>query len=181
MGPVQGSVKFLQADPEFAISEDQAPDATFSHKGKRGLESKDIVSSMTYIIEDLYDELANEKAAEEKSQAEYEAEHKTAQDLVDDLEEKKVTLEGIIAKRNEERDKEIKDLNSNDADREEEHKYEASIKPDCDWILKAFDQRATARAAEMDGLASAKEFLAGKTALIEKSKKFDDGALRNLN
>merc|ERR1712187_991098 len=83
MGPVQGSVKLLQADPEFEISEDQAPDATFSHKGSRGLESKDIVSLMTYIIEDLHDELSNEKDAEAKSQAEFEDEMQTAQELLD--------------------------------------------------------------------------------------------------
>merc|ERR1712187_78118 len=83
MGPIQGSVKMLQADPEFEISEDQAPDATFSHKGSRGLESKDIVSLMTYIIEDLHDELSNEKDAEAKSQAEFEDEMQTAQELLD--------------------------------------------------------------------------------------------------
>ena len=62
---------------------------------------KGIVSLFDYIIEDLADELANEKKAEAKSQEEYEAEMATAQKLVDDLEEKKVTLEGIIAKRKE--------------------------------------------------------------------------------
>merc|ERR1711933_648329 len=104
LGPVQGSVKLLQKvgeDPVFEISEDQAPDATFTNKGSRKLESKDIVSLMTYIIEDLNDELKNEKAAEAKSQEEYEAEMATAQKLVDDLTAKKVRLEEVIAKRKE--------------------------------------------------------------------------------
>merc|ERR1719242_1796102 len=38
MGPIQGGVKDLtlqQEDPEFTISADQAPEAVFSHKGKR--------------------------------------------------------------------------------------------------------------------------------------------------
>merc|ERR1712137_524944 len=85
MGKIQGSVKLLQEDPEFAVSEDQAPDATFSSKGSRKGESKGIVSMMTYIIEDLNDELSNEKKAEAKSQTEYEEEMETAQKLVDDL------------------------------------------------------------------------------------------------
>jgi len=58
---------------------------------------------MSYIIEDLTDELANEKKAEAKSQEEYEEEMATAQKLLDDLKEKKVTLEGIIAKRKEDK------------------------------------------------------------------------------
>merc|ERR1719460_3167654 len=180
MGPIQGSVKLLQEEPAFERSADDAPDATFTKKGNNKVQGKGIVSLFDYIIEDLEDELANEKKAEAKSQEEYEAEMATAQKLVDDLEEKKVTLEGIIAKRKEAKEEENKDMKENNKDRDAELKYEAKIKPDCDWILKAFDQRAAARAAEMSGLESAKEFLAGKTALLEKSAKFDDAQLPNL-
>merc|ERR1719506_1915136 len=181
MGPIQGSAKgLLQEEPEFERSADDAPDATFSKKGNNKVAGKGIVSLFDYIIEDLADELANEKKAEAKSQEEYEAEMATAQKLVDDLKEKKVTLEGIIAKRKEAKEEENKDMKANNKDRDAELKYEAKIKPDCDWILKAFDQRADARAAEMDGLTTAKEFLAGKTALLEKSAKFDDAQLPSL-
>merc|ERR1719375_1369308 len=181
MGPIQGSAKgLLQAEPEFERSADDAPDATFTNKGSNKLEGKGIVSLFDYIIEDLQDELANEKKAEAKSQEEYEAEMATAQKLVDDLEEKKVTLEGIIAKRKEDKEEENKDMKANNKDRDAELACESKIKPDCDWILKAFDQRADARAAEMSGLESAKEFLAGKTALLEESAKFDDAQLSGL-
>merc|ERR1712048_1546378 len=48
MGPIQGSVKgqFLQQKP-FDVSEDQAPDATFSHKGSRKNESKGVIQLMS--------------------------------------------------------------------------------------------------------------------------------------
>jgi hypothetical protein len=180
LGPVQGSVKLLQEDPEFAISEDQAPDATFSHKGSRKLESKDIVSLMTYIIEDLQDELAEEKEIEAKAQAEYEAEMAAAQKLVDDLTAKKVHLEETIAKRKEDKEEETQDMKENTRDRDSEVDYKAKIKPDCDWILKAFDERATARAAEMSGLTQAKEYLAGQVTLLSKPKNFDDGKLASI-
>merc|ERR1719316_1580191 len=153
MGPIQGGAKdALVQEPEFERSADDAPDATFSKKGSNKLEGKGIVSLFDYIIEDLNDELANEKKAEAKSQEEYEAEMATAQKLVDDLTEKKVTLEGIIAKRKEDKEEENKDMKANNKDRDAELAYQSKITPDCDWILKAFDQRATARAAEMDGL-----------------------------
>merc|ERR1719364_43029 len=113
MGPIQGSVKLLQEEPAFERSADDAPDATFSKKGNNKVQGKGIVSLFDYIIEDLEDELANEKKAEAKSQEEYEAEMATAQKLVDDLEEKKVTLETIISKRQTDRTAEIKDLKSN--------------------------------------------------------------------
>merc|ERR1719313_2074978 len=167
MGKIQGSVKLLQEDPVFAISEDQAPDATFSKKGNRKLESKDIVSIMTYIIQDLENEIKNEVAAEEKAQAEYEEEMATAQKLVDESEAKKVHLEEMIAKRESEKKDEIHDMKENNEDRDSELAYKAKIKPDCDWILKAFDERAAARAAEADGLTAAKEYLAGQVTLVE--------------
>jgi hypothetical protein len=181
MGPIQGSATgLLQEEPVFERSEDDAPDASFSSKGNNKLKSKGIISLFDYIIEDLADELANEKKAEAKSQAEYEAEMATAEKLEEDLKEKKVTLEGIISKRNDDKVEENKDMKENNKDRDAELKYESKIKPDCDWIMKAFDQRADARAAEMDGLTTAKEFLAGKTALLEKSTKFDDSKFSNM-
>jgi len=180
MGKIQGSVKLLQEEPVFERSADDAPDATFSKHGNNKVMGKGIVSLFDYIIEDLADELANGKTSEAKSQQEFEDEMATAQKLLDDLKEKKVTLEGIIAKRKEDKEEENKDMKENNKDRDAELAYQAKITPDCDWIIKAFDGRADARAAEMDGLTTAKEFLAGKTALIEKSKKFDDSALRQI-
>merc|ERR1719487_1832148 len=170
-GPIQGSVNdALLQEPEFTRSADDAPDATFGGKGNNKLKSKGILSLFDYIIEDLEDELANEKKAEAKSQEEFEAEMATAQKLLDDLKEKKVTLETIISKRKEDKEEENKDMKENNKDRDAELAYQDKITPDCDWILKAFDSRADARAAEMNGLSTAKEFLAGKTALLEQSK-----------
>merc|ERR1719217_1567233 len=182
MGPIQGSVKgaFNQEEPVFERSEDDAPDASFTKKGSNKNASKNIISLFDYIIEDLADELSNEKKAEEKSQAEYESERDTAQKLVDDLKEKVVTLENIIAKRQESKKEENTDMKENNKDRDAELAYKAKITPDCDWILKAFDQRADARAAEMNGLTTAKEFLAGKVALLSKSTKFDDATLPSI-
>merc|ERR1719327_1882003 len=183
MGPIQGSVKgaLLQEEPVFERSADDAPDATFSNKGNNKNASKNILSLFDYIIEDLYDEISNGKKAEAKSQEEFEKELDTSEALWDELDNKRVTLEGIIAKRKEDKKEENLDMKENNKDRDAELKYQAKIKPDCDWILKAFDQRATARAAEMDGLETAKEFLAGKTALVQKStNNVDDRALSSI-
>merc|ERR1719335_2091400 len=138
MGPIQGNGRgnLLQEEPVFERSADDAPDATFSDKGNNKNASKNILSLFAYIIEDLYDELSNEKKAEAKSQQEYEEEKASADKLVADLKEKIVTLEGIIAKRNEDKKEEHKDMKENNKDRDAELKYQAKIKPDCDWILK---------------------------------------------
>merc|ERR1719263_931543 len=104
----------------------------------------------------------------------------TAEKLKKDLEAKVVTLDDLISKRGADKEEEGVDKDENSADKKAEEDYEAGIKPDCDWIIGAFDKRATARAAEMNGLTTAKEFLAGQSALLEKSRKigsFDDSVL----
>merc|ERR1719272_1632581 len=161
-----GSVKFLQ-EPVFERSEDDAPDATFSHKGGRKLQSKNIISLLTYIIEDLGDEIANGKKGEAQSQLEYEEEVATADTLLKDLTAKKVTLTDIISKRNSDKEEENKDMRANNGDRTSELNYQKKINPDCDWIVGAFDKRAAARDAEANGLTTAKEFLAGQAALVQ--------------
>merc|ERR1719401_98080 len=153
MGPIQGSVKgasFAQ-EPEFEVSADQAPDADFSGKGKRKHESKGIVQMMTMIIEDLNDEIKNGMKAEEAAQLTYEEQMKAAEALKEDLVAKKISLEEAIAKREEDKTDEEKDKSENEAELDDELKYKADIKPDCDWIIGAFTKRATARAAAAAG------------------------------
>merc|ERR1719510_1684260 len=185
MGPIQGGVKdaFMQEDPEFAISEDQAPEAVFSSKGKRKNETKDIVSIMTMLIEDVADEIKNAMKAEEEATLAWEAQMATAEKLKKELITKKVNLEVMIAKKQDELKDEEADKKKNEGDLKDEEDYKASIKPDCDWILKAFAERAKKRAAEMDGLVGAKEYLVGyKPSMIERgaTKVFDDQSLPGL-
>merc|ERR1712203_766761 len=185
MGPVQAGVKdaFMQEDPEFAISEDQAPEAVFSNKGKRKDQSKGIVSIMTMLIEDVADEIKNAMKAEEEAQLAYEEQMATAKKLREKLVTKKVNLEVQIAKKGEELEAEKADKKKNEGDLKDEQDYKASIKTDCDWILKAFVGRAEKRAAELDGLTGAKEYLVGyKPSLLEKraTQAFDDKKLAGL-
>jgi len=182
MGPVQGSVKFFAEEPAFEKSKDQAPEAKFSGKGSNKNQSKGIVSMLTMIIEDLVDEVKNGVKDEVSAQTEYEKAMDTAKKLRKSLVDKKVNIETAIAKRNKEKTEENKDMESNIKDKDAELKYKGEIKPDCDWILKYFEGRAAARSAEMNGLRSAKEFLAGKVpqALLEQKVTFDDDVLPSV-
>jgi len=185
MGEIQGSVKLLQQEPAFERSEDDAPDASFSKKGHRKNQSKNILSLLSYIIEDLQDEIKSGRKMEVQSQTEFEEEMQTSDALLKDLRAKVVTLNDILAKRNTDKEEENKDMKANNGDKDSELKYEKKIQPDCDWIIGAFTKRADARAAEMNGLTTAKEFLAGQSALLEKTgkvekKAFDDNVLPSI-
>jgi len=182
MGEIQGSSQgFLQAGPDFEVSEDQAPDADFASKDSHKGQSKGIVSLMTMFIEDLQDEVSNGIKNEGLSQMEFEKALKTAQDLESDLKDKKVNLEDIIAKRNKSKGEEHDDKDDNNDDLQDEVDFKGRIQKDCDWILGAFEGRAAGRAQEQSGLEAAKAHLAGaagSASLTQTShKKFDDNAL----
>jgi len=184
MGPIQGSVKALALaqQPEFDISADQAPDAQFSGSGKRATQSKDIVSMLTMIIEDINDEIKNDMKAEEDAQVEYEGMMKEADALLKSLGEKKTSLENAIAQRRLERTDEETDRTNNKNDLQDEIDYKASITDDCDFIIRTFSARASARTAEFEGLEAAKEYLVGATTpapgLLQKARNsYDDEAL----
>mmetsp|Transcript_91766 Transcript_91766/g.186837 ORF Transcript_91766/g.186837 Transcript_91766/m.186837 type:complete len:645 (+) Transcript_91766:3-1937(+) len=164
MGSLQGSVKgldLLQAEPEFQVSPEDAPEAEFSGKGHRKYESKGILSLLANIIEDLEGEVASAQRAEAKAQLAWEAEDKAAKASLDALEAHRVDLVVTLARLAEEKTQELKTLDGIKTDIQGEVDYRKSIKPDCDWIIGAFDERRTKRRAEMDGLTQAKEFLAG--------------------
>merc|ERR1719217_1909160 len=170
MGPIQGSMKLLQG-PEFEKSEFQAPDATFSDKGARKNESKGIVSILTMLIEDLKAEISNGIKDEASSQVEFEKDVAAAKKLIEDLSIKKENLETDKAKTMKKQEHEEEDKATNEktlATNEEYLQGPKGIKPDCDWLLGAFDERRTKRNAEVDGLVTAKEYLTGaKPSMIQ--------------
>jgi len=183
MGKIQGSVKSLalvQQGPDFEVSGDQAPEAVFSGKGKRKDESKGIVQIMTMLIEDLNDEIKNDMQAEETAQLKYEKLIDEANALREKLVTKKVGLDDAISKRRDERQAEEDDKKANEDDLADEVNYKKSITDDCDFIIRTFEKRASARTAEMEGLAGAKEYLVGATpapALMQQAGSFDAEAL----
>jgi len=168
-------------EPVFEKSADQAPDADFSGKGSRKGEAKGIVSILSMVIEDLQDEVANGMKAEASTQLEFEKMLSSAETLQSDLETKKDNLEQSISNLGEEKTDENKAMEGNNEDLKDEKDYKAKIQPDCDWIVKAFSGRASARDAEMGGLETAKEYLVGAGgSLVQKRATFDDAAFSRI-
>merc|ERR1719198_875943 len=140
----EGRLALLQRDrdagaqpegPEFAVSEEQAPEVKFSGKGKRKGQAKGILAIMTDIIEDLKGEIGLGKKQEEAAQLEHEKQVAAAHALIESLGEKKVNLETDIENKKESKLEEEEAKTQNEADLKEEQEYLKSIKPDCDWII----------------------------------------------
>jgi hypothetical protein len=143
------------------MHEEPAPEAKFSDKGNRKTETKGVTSFLEVIIEDLHHEVANAVKAEEENQLNHEAQVAAAEQVVKDLVSKITDLEGTIADTTEQQKDEETLKGENEASLGTEEQTEADIKPDCDWIKENIKPRATKRAAEVEGLVGAKQYLAG--------------------
>ncbi|CAK0909113.1 unnamed protein product, partial [Prorocentrum cordatum] len=90
------------------------------------------------------------------AQLAYEEQMHAARVMIAQNEAKIVFLEGVIAKTEQEKADEIELMNQNSALLTDEETYLHGILPDCQWVFKAFFERADKRAAEMEGLTTAK-------------------------
>jgi len=182
LGPYQGNVADLTLfQKPFNVSEDQAPDTPFAHKGSRQHESKGVLQILTMLIEDLRDEISNEMKIEAEAQKAYENQKKVTLELRGRLVDKKTNLKDTIDLEIKQQSDENSDMETNHKGKDDELAYEKQIKPDCDWIIGAFKKREIARNSEMNGLVAAKEYLAGyqSSALLQKSS-FDDEVLSKI-
>jgi len=160
-GKLEDTRHTLLQQPEFAVSEDQAPEAKFSDKGKHSGSSKGVVSLLTMIKEDLQREVKNGVDSEKASQTSFEKAKASAEELVRTLTDKKTNLESERA----DTDAKITSTTEYKASKSDESTGVQTeldeMKPNCDWILGAFEKRADHRKAEREGLEQAKSILSG--------------------
>jgi hypothetical protein len=154
-------VKATKKQPVFEVSEDQAPDATFSSGDAHAGASKGIVLLLTQIKEDLENEVVLADKGEDKAVAEFLDMNITTTKQLAVYDKTVVDLRDAISKN----DGDIVIYESTKTDTEGQHtatvNYLDRIKPNCDWIMGAFEKRAEARAKEEEGLFQAKSMLAG--------------------
>merc|ERR1719152_710231 len=92
-----GSNNALLQQPEFAVSEDQAPDATFSSKDNYKNAQGGIIQLLTQIKENLEIEIGVSTKAEAKATEEYEKLKADADKQIASYEEQLVALDSSIA------------------------------------------------------------------------------------
>merc|ERR1719389_1123422 len=157
----------VKKQPVFEVSEDQAPDATFSGKDNHKGAQDAIISMMTQIKENLENEVALADKAEEKAIADHATLTEEVEKQEDQYDKYIIELDNLMA----EATKEIEMLTGTKTTTEEEleatENYLAKIKPNCEWIKGAFTLRANARAKEEKGLMEAKAILAGAVFVQE--------------
>jgi len=157
---------FLQKkeDPEYAVDPDKAPETFSEPYGGRSSEGGGITSILSYIKEDLENEIGVSKKAEAAAQAEFEEQRAAATQVLNDLKAKKTSLEKMEAETEEKIADAGEDKEETLTRKENKAKYRESLKPKCDWMKGAFQDRRDKRREEMNGLLESKASLAGAKA-----------------
>merc|ERR1719160_1536854 len=127
--------------PEDILKEAGMPTESFTDAKKNAQESKGIVGIMEMIVEELHEDIEKMTKEEVEAQTDYEEELTAAKKLMEELKVKRTDVDTTIAETQ-------KAIGEEDDLKEElegllkdEKDYLAGIKPDCDWILKSFDER----------------------------------------
>merc|ERR550537_2108822 len=159
--------KSTKKQPVFEVSEDEAPDASFSGKDNHAGAQDAIVQMMTQIKENLENEVALADKAEAKALVDHATLTTEVEKQEDQYDKYIIELDNLMA----EATTEIGLLTDSKTKTEEERdatmEYLAKIKPNCEWIKGAFTLRAKARDKEEKGLMEAKAILAGAVFVQE--------------
>merc|ERR1719253_1211507 len=136
------------------------PEANLAYK-KKGEESSGVIAMIDLIVKDLDKEILEMEMTEKEAQKDYEkfmsdASEKRAMDS-------KAITDKTAAKAATEEDLETNKqaMTSTKTELMETMKYIAGLHAECDWLLKYYDVRASARAGEIEALGKAKDVLNG--------------------
>jgi len=154
------------AEPEYSIDKDKAPETSWSGGGYGGRRSETggVVSMLGMIKEDLEKEMKTARADDAEDQKLYEEQRATMQESLDASLATKVATEKELAETKAEKADAEEFLAQKSADLAAEKDLKASLFSDCSWVATHFESRSTKRKAEMDGLSEAKSYLAGVEA-----------------
>merc|ERR550534_1257687 len=137
------------------------PPATWGPYSKKSEESAGVIGMIDLLIKDLDKEMTEAKTEETDAQGDYET-------MMKESAEKRVAdTKSMTDKQSAKADteKSLSDLTTEKKDTVGELfatlKYIQSLHTECDWLMKYFEMRKTARTGEIDSLVKAKAVLSG--------------------
>jgi len=152
---------FVQVKRHFHLVAPQAPKIFLSTYEKKSTKSAGVMELMTMMVTDLKASLAESEFAEKTAQSDYtkfmaasQEKRATDSESMTNSAASKADLSEKLTSAKESQHLTMKEL-------ENIHSTISGLHSACDFIIKNFDYRAEARAAEMEGLKKAKAVLSG--------------------
>jgi len=149
------------------------PPETFGPYAKKAEETTGVIAMIDLLIKEIDEEMTEAEAMEKEAQADYEATMKDA--AAKRIADTKILASKGAAKADLEAD--LEDHKESKASTTKELvatlKVVQALHGECDWLLKYFDVRKEARAAEIDSLVKAKAVLSGADfSLVQSAPQF---------
>jgi len=152
--------------PVFEISEDSAPQEQFSSADNHSGAQTGVIKLMAAIKEDLEHEVSLATKAEAKAAVDFATLTVTSNAQHAAYDAEVVSLDDAISATDADINKHKDTKTDTEAELQATVDYLERIKPNCDWILGAFDSRQSNRRAEAKGLNEAKSVLAGAAPTV---------------
>merc|ERR1740123_2657173 len=159
-------LNLAQEDPEpkYTVDPDKAPELEWAGQdsyGGRKDESHGIIEILSMIVEDYQNEMKTGRKEDADAQEDYEKDRAAMEEVLHALKESHSTKVNELA----ETQDAIRDakafMEQKKSEMDEEKGMKQTLTKDCEWLRSHFDSRRSKRKAELDGLAEAKNILAG--------------------
>jgi len=137
------------------------PPESFDTYSQKSEESNGIIAMMDTLIKDLDKEMTEAEVEEKDAQADYEQMMKDSSDKRAEDSKMLTDKEGALADLQSGLQQQNADLSSTQKELAATQQYIHTLHLECDWLIKYYDMRKEARAAEIDSLGKAKAVLSG--------------------
>merc|ERR1712032_1038644 len=157
-------LNLAQKEPKYTIDPDKAPELEWAGQdsyGGRKEESTGIIAILSMIVEDYEKEMKTGRIEDAEAQEDYEKDRAAMEEVLHALKESHSTKVNELA----ETQDAIRDakgfLEQKGEELGDEKEMKGTLTKDCNWLRTHFESRRSKRKAELDGLAEAKNILAG--------------------
>jgi len=137
------------------------PPESFDTYSQKSEESNGIIAMMDTLIKDLDKEMTEAEVEEKDAQGDYEQMMKDSADKRAEDSKMLTDKEGALADLEAGLQQQNADLSSTQKELAATQQYIHTLHLECDWLIKYYDMRKEARAAEIDSLGKAKAVLSG--------------------
>jgi len=153
-----------QEDPKYSVDPDKAPDLEWAGEdsyGGRKEESTGIVAILSMIVEDYQNEMKTGRKQDAEAQEDYEQDRTAMEDVFRALKESHSTKENELAETQDALRDAKAFMEQKEDEMDDEKDMKQTLTKDCEWLRTHFDTRRSKRKAELEGLAEAKNIIAG--------------------
>jgi len=150
--------------PKYTVDPDKAPELEWAGQdsyGGRKEESTGIIAILSMIVEDYENEMKTGRQEDAEAQEDYEKDRAAMEEVLHALKESHSTKVNELAETQDAIGDAKGFMEQKEGEMDEEKGMKQTLTKDCEWLRTHFDSRRSKRKAELDGLAEAKNILAG--------------------